>query len=95
MSKSQKGKILSVETKRKIGDSHRGRKLTEEHKKKLGGKFSEEHIRNLILSRMGEKNHFFGRKHSEETKEKMREIAMGKLPSERKKKNRKEIYDRP
>jgi len=55
--------------------------LSEEHKKKLseartGMRFTEEHRKNISLGqkgkRMGKENSFFGRKHTEETKELIR-----------------------
>ncbi len=64
MSESQKKiihKPLSEETKKKIAEAHAGKSLTEEHKQKI----AESH--------MGENNHYYGKKHSEETKAKMRE----------------------
>lgn len=60
MSEKAKGKILSEETKQKISENKKGKKLTEEHKAKL----------TIIGS--GSDNGFFGKKHSEESKEKMR-----------------------
>lgn len=47
----------------KISNALKGRKFSEEHKKKLG------------LRQTGEKNHMFGRKHSPETIIKMKESA--------------------
>ena len=61
-----RGRKLSDETKKKIGDSHRGMKKvphTEETKRK---------IREGNLKMTGERNGFFGKKHSEETEAKMR-----------------------
>lgn len=57
-SEAQRGKVLTAEHKRKIGEALKGRSrkpLSEEHKRKLsevhkGKKFSEEHKRNLSES---------------------------------------------
>lgn len=58
---------LSDETKKKMSLSHKGKKLSEEHKRNIG------------LSEKGEKNHFFGKKHTEETKKKMSEDRKGRV----------------
>jgi len=55
------GAKLSEETKRKIGEKHAGRTLSEEHKKKVAQSLS------------GEKNPFFGKTHSKETRERVAE----------------------
>lgn len=52
----------SEETRRKLGDSRRGRKHTEEAKQKmreahLGSVFSEEHLQKLRLAQFGGKHH--------------------------------------
>jgi group I intron endonuclease len=60
MSRIRKGKHLSEETKQRLSEAHKGKVLTEECKDKL---------RKLNL---GENNPFYGKKHSEETKAKMR-----------------------
>lgn len=52
-----------------------GRKISEAKK---GVKFSEEHKKNMGLARMGSKNPLFGKHHSKETKEKMRQAALGR-----------------
>lgn len=60
----------SEETKRKIGDAHRGQKrapFSEEWKKKL--------------SRPGKQNHFFDKTHSEESLNKMRKSHEGRIVS--------------
>ena len=66
--------------------NRKGAKLTEEHKLKLskstkGKKKSNEFIEKIT----GEKNHFYGKKHSEETRKKLSEIAKARMTDERKK----------
>lgn len=64
--KSLLGRKRSEETKKKIGEAHRGMKKvphTEEAKRK---------IREGNLKMAGERNGFFGKKHTEESKAKMR-----------------------
>ncbi len=63
---NRKGKKCSLETRKKIGDSKRGRIVSENQREKISkaltGKkrtpFSEEHRRKLGLSKMGNKFHF-------------------------------------
>ncbi len=62
---------------RKTGLMSKGRKLSEETKKKItkartGRKHSKETRQKMSKSQTGKNNHFYGRKHSEETKIKMR-----------------------
>lgn len=52
----------SEETKRKIGDKHKGKKLSDEHKTRLS---------EVGKTRIGDKNPFYGKSHSEETKIKL------------------------
>jgi group I intron endonuclease len=61
-----KGKHYSEESKHKMSESHKGKKLSEEHKRKIG--------------RKGEMHPMFGKHHSEESKRKMSEIRKGKSP---------------
>ena len=62
---SNKRRKLSKETKKKISESNKGKILTESHKLKISN------------SLMGEKNHFFGKKHTEETLKKMKTAQTG------------------
>jgi hypothetical protein len=66
LASGSKGKTwnLSVETKNKISESKKGCKMSDETKKQLSD------------SRIGEKNPNYGRKHSPETLEKMRQSAI-------------------
>ncbi len=73
----------SIEYKEKMGNSLKGRKFSDEHKKKLseslkGKKKTEEHQANLSESLKnteklkGENNPFYGKKHSQETIDRIR-----------------------
>ena len=57
------GKKISEEQKKKISEAHKGKHLSEEHKRKL----SE--------AQKGEKNHNYGKQLSDETRKKMSEAA--------------------
>lgn len=88
---SQYGKPKSEETKQKIGNANRGRIPSEETRKKLSeaGKKriqSEETRKKLseIRKSFGGKTGMYGRKHSEETKQKMRESRLARLKLEKK-----------
>ena len=63
----------SKETCEKIKQSRLGKKRAP---------FTEEHKANLSKSRMGEKNPFFGKHHTEESKEKNRQAHLGKSLTE-------------
>ena len=64
-SASGKGRILSQKTKKKLSKAHKGKKLSPEHKLKV--------IKNLFVNRVN--------KHSPETKEKLRQLRLGKKAS--------------
>ena len=58
--------------------SHKGNKLSEEHKRKIsrasfGRRHSEETKKKISLSNKGKNNAFYGKKHTEKSKQKMRE----------------------
>jgi group I intron endonuclease len=81
ISKAHKGKKLSEDHKAAFSLTWKGKKFSEEHKRKIsealkGRVFSEEHKKNIseakALQNKGENNPMFGKKHSEETKAKMR-----------------------
>jgi group I intron endonuclease len=89
MSESHKGKILTKEHKRKIGEAGKGRKHTEESKKLMseaqkgpkhpmyGKHLSEETKRRMSEAQKGPKNPMYGKHHSEETKKLMSESHKG------------------
>lgn len=85
ISESLKGRVFSDEHKRKIGVKSKGRPLTEEAKKKLsksrtGYKLPDEKRAEWSKNRTGKSNNFFGKKHSEEAKQKMREARALRKP---------------
>lgn len=85
------GRKLSLEHRRKIGKSLKGKKriFTIEHRKKLseskkGRKLSEEHKEKLRALLSGSKNPFYGKKHTEEARAKMSNAKKGeKAPQAR------------
>jgi group I intron endonuclease len=75
------GRILSIETKNKISQSHIGKVISEETKQKLreantGKKRSEETKHKLSIAKIGNKS-TLGQHHTEEYKKKMSEMRMG------------------
>lgn len=76
LSTIRKGRKMSEETKKKISESKKGKKQTPEHIKKLslirkGRKLSDITKKKMSESRTGPKNSFYGKKHSQETKNKI------------------------
>lgn len=65
------GKTTPEETRRKISVSLKGRKLSDEHRNKISNA-----MRGADNHQSGKKGYFTGRKHSEETKRKIREAAL-------------------
>lgn len=81
MSKAQTGRKHSEETKLKISKSNQGKIHSEETKHKIGvsskGRIkSPETCKKLSEIARGRKNHFFGKNHNAETKQKLREAAI-------------------
>lgn len=73
------GRKISEETKRKMSEAQKKRFMNKEEREKLsntlkGREFTEEHKRNLSEASKGEKNGFYGKHHSQETKRKLAEI---------------------
>lgn len=66
-----KNKILSDETKEKIGRASKGNKY------RLGIRHTEEHKEIIRQQMLGEDNHFYGRKHSTESIEKISKAKTG------------------
>lgn len=76
LSDINKGKKLSEETKKKISSTSKGRKLSEETKLKISlgnrGKIRAPEVREAISRKlMGQPNGWLGRKHTQETKDKI------------------------
>lgn len=67
-------KMSELETKQKISNAKKGINFNPP--------ISEETRKKLSARRKGNKNHFFGKKHSEETKNKLREANIGKKKSQ-------------
>lgn len=74
------GGKLAQSTKDKISISHTGKKLSEEHKKKLSAFFKGR--KNPLSAHKGEKNPFYGKRHSDETMAKIKESKKGKQSGE-------------
>lgn len=72
MIEAHKNKQLSEETRKKISLSHIGIKHTEETKIKMSNARKGKSPSNK--GQVGEKNYWYGKQHSEQSKEKMREI---------------------
>lgn len=69
---------------KKISDANKGKNITEKTKQKIKEKrakqiYTEETKKKISESHKGEKNHFFGKTHSKETKEKMSAAKKGKI----------------
>ncbi|MBR1645271.1 MAG: GIY-YIG nuclease family protein [Selenomonadaceae bacterium] len=76
----------SLESREKMSESHTGKKLSAEHRKKIGATFkgvqkSPEHRRKIGAAQCGEKNHFFGKHHTEAARIKISEAGKGKPSS--------------
>jgi NUMOD3 motif len=63
------GRVVSDDTKQKMRDKALGVKKSEAHKHKLSL---------VAQTRIGNKNHFYGRTHSEETKQRIRNALLGR-----------------
>lgn len=79
---NEPGHKLSDITKNKIGKSNKGKKRSIESRIKMSESakvkdFSEEHKKNMSLSKMGNKNSFYGKHHSKESKKKMSKKLSG------------------
>lgn len=84
MSKTRKGKKFTEEHKQKIREANKGKTFTEEHRRRLSESrkkriITEETKRRISVSHKGEKNSFFGRHHTEETKQKIRNALLRRI----------------
>ena len=82
LSKANKGKKLSEETKKKMSDVNKGKKLSEEHKKKIsegnkGKKMSDEARRKMSEAKKGKTSWNKGKHHTVESKKKMSDANKG------------------
>lgn len=78
---------LAEETKRKIGEAHKGREFSEETRKKIskanqGHEVSEKTREKLSRVNRGERHPLYGKERSKETKEKISKSHLGKELSE-------------
>lgn len=88
MSEAQKGekngfygKHHTEEAKEKNRQAHLGKHPSEETRAKMRGRHPSPETRaKMSESRKGEKNHFFGKHHTEESKEKNRQAHLGQIP---------------
>ena len=81
----RKGIPLSAELKQKLSKAHKGVPLSPEHRKALsegqkGRIFTDETRLKIASAQIGAKNHMFGKKLSEEAKQKIREANQGHTP---------------
>jgi len=82
--KSHKGRIPSEEARQKMSEAHKGKTPSEETRLKLSeahkGKTASEETRlKMSKDRIGEKNNFFGKTHSEEAKQKLSESGKERI----------------
>ena len=78
------GFFLTDEHKRKISDSHKGKKMAP---------FSDEAKKNMSLAKLGDKHPMYGKNHSEETKAKMSKSGLGKKKPPRTEEYRKRMSE--
>lgn len=85
-SKSLKGRVFSTEHRHKLSLAQKGRKQSEEQRRRhsvlMKGRFSGEKNRMFGIRLCGEQNGFFGRTHSEATKQHWSTIRKGRTLSE-------------
>lgn len=80
-----RGVPRSEETKRKISETKTGRRSPSTillNKSRTGIPHTKEHNKKISKALLGTKNSFFGRKHSEETKERIRQTQINKKRKE-------------
>lgn len=96
--KKLKNRIVSEDTKQKMREAHKkrkyyanGHKLSDEtrekikkswEKRRIEKPLSDESRKKMSLSRMGKKNSFYGKHHTEKTKEKLRNISKDYMKTE-------------
>lgn len=76
---ANKGRVVSKETREKVSKRHKGKKVSEETKRKLSLSRAAvntlEYRKKMSEACKGSKNGFFGKKHTFETIEKIRQLA--------------------
>ena len=94
--------VFTNEEKLKMSLAHRGKKLSEEHKRKMsesqmgraptnaGVPHTSEHKQKISESLMGEKNPFYGKKHTEESRHKISEAGKGRIDTDETRKRKSE-----
>ena len=81
---------VSEETKQKISIALKGHFVSEETKQKMSIRMSGEN--NPMFGRIGQLNHFYGRHHTDETKQALRNYRLGKHQTEETKNKLKELF---
>lgn len=87
ISEKNTGRIVSIETRKKmserqLGENHHTSGKTLEQMPHFGMKHSDESKDKMRIAHSGDKNHFYGKSHSEETKSLMRSKCKCKKPCE-------------
>lgn len=108
---ANRGRIMTEEQRQKLIEMHKGKHLSDEHKKKIseslkgeksvnyGKQMSDEQKKKLSEAHkgklVGKDNPFYGKHHTEETKEKLRKANIGKKLSDEHKKKISEANKNP
>ena len=88
---ANKGRVMTEEHKKIISATHKGKKVSIETRKKMSDSaknkppVTDEAREKMSEARTGEKNHFYGKTHSEETRKKISEAASNMSEETRKK----------
>jgi hypothetical protein len=77
----------SVEVRKNMSEAQMGHRVTEDTKEKLrqanlGKNHTEETCKKISRSHIGENNHFYGKTHSDESKQKMKDARLKQIISE-------------
>ena len=75
-------RVFSKETRKRMSEAKKGKKLSKEHSQKIalgntGKRRTEEVKKKMSAGKMGEKNPFYGKKHTPESKKKISEQTTG------------------
>lgn len=91
LSEAKKGRVMTEEHKKIISATHKGKKVSIETRKKMSDSaknkppVTDEARKKMSEAHTGEKNHFYGKTHSEETRKKISEAASNMSEETRKK----------